>query len=81
MASRAARLKKLVDVQAELTGLCEMRHAGLLAAANAADSEARELAERFDAPGSLAPLFADLYNRRIAQAIARREENLEKARQ
>lgn len=81
MASRAARLKKLVDVQAELTALCETRHANLLAAANAADGEARELSARFDAPDSLAPLFADLYNRRIAQAIARREENLAKARQ
>lgn len=80
MNPRKDRLKKLVKVQEQLKAFHETRHAGFLAAAAAAAAEARELAERFDANDALAPLFPELYNRRIAGALAREQANLESAR-
>jgi hypothetical protein len=79
-ASRRERLRKLVDVQEQLKALHETRRAGFLAEAVAADEEARAIAERFDAPDSLAALFPDLYHNRIAGALARRDARLEDAR-
>ncbi|TJW11602.1 MAG: hypothetical protein E5W82_17795 [Mesorhizobium sp.] len=81
MTTRKDRLKKLVKVQEQLKALHETRHATFLSAAAAAEAEARELVEHFDASDSLAGLFPDLYHRRIANAVARREANLESARQ
>jgi hypothetical protein len=78
--SRKDRLKKLVKVQEQLKAFHETRHAGFLAAASAAETEARELAERFDSEGSLSGLFPELYNRRISGALARKEASLESAR-
>jgi hypothetical protein len=80
MAARKDRLKKLVEVQEQLKALHETRHAGFLAEAAAADEEAKALAERFDAPDSLAALFPELYHNRIAGALARREAKLDAAR-
>ncbi|MBZ9853670.1 hypothetical protein LB566_07660 [Mesorhizobium sp. CA13] len=81
MSTRKDRLKKLVKVQEQLKALHETRHATLLAAANAAEAEAKELVEHFDKDNSLSGLFPDLYHRRIAQAVVRQEANLEGARQ
>jgi len=80
MATRKDRLKKLVEVQEQLKALHQTRRAGFLAEAAAAEREAQELAEHFDAEGSLAVLFPELYHNRIAGAFRRREESLENAR-
>jgi hypothetical protein len=81
MTSRKDRLRKLVKVQEQLKALHETRHAGHLAAANAAETEARELIGHFDQDNSLSGLFPDLYHKRIAQAVVRQEKSLEDARQ
>lgn len=78
--NRKERLKKLVEVQEQLKALHETRRAGFLAEAAAADEEAKALVERFDAPGSLAVLFPELYHNRIAGALARRDTRLGDAR-
>lgn len=80
MASRMERLKKLVEVQEQLKALHETRRAGFLAEAAAAEREAEALAERFDAEGSLAGLFPELYHNRIAGALKRRDDKLDGAR-
>jgi len=81
MTSRQDRLRKLVSVQERLKALHETRHAGFLATAAAAEAEAKELIEHFDAVGSLGGLFPELYHRRIADALGRQKQNLENARQ
>jgi len=80
MATRAARLAKLLEVQEQLKALHETRRAGFLAAAAAAEDEARRLAARFDEADSLSGLFPELYHRRIANALAERDRNVEQAR-
>ena len=81
MSTRKDRLKKLIKVQEQLKALHETRHTTFLAAANAAEAEARELIGHFDQDNSLSSLFPDLYHRRIAQAVVRQETSLESARQ
>lgn len=81
MSTRKDRLKKLVKVQEQLKALHETRHATFLAAASAAEAEARELVGHFDQADSLSALFPDLYHRRIAQAVVRQEANLASAKQ
>jgi hypothetical protein len=81
MTSRKDRLKKLVKVQEQLKALHETRHAGFLAAAVRAESEAKELIERFDSDSSLAGLFPALYHRRITDALGRQKQSLEDAKQ
>ncbi|BCG93045.1 hypothetical protein [Mesorhizobium sp. 131-2-1] len=81
MTTRKERLRKLVLVQEQLKALHETRHATFLAQAGAAEAEAKELVEHFDADRSLAALFPDLYHRRIANALVRQEASLESARQ
>lgn len=80
MTSRKDRLRKLVTVQEQLKSLHETRRAGFLVAAGAAHEEAADLARSADAEGSLAALFPDLYQRRIAAALAREQTNLMDAR-
>ncbi len=79
MSARRERLRKLVTVQEQLKALHEARRAGLLSEAVNADTEARALMERFDDPDSLSSLFPDLYHRRIADALTRRDVRLESA--
>ncbi|TIW44352.1 MAG: hypothetical protein E5V61_17905, partial [Mesorhizobium sp.] len=81
MTTRKERLRKLVKVQEQLKALHETRHATFLAQAGAAETEARELVEHFDADQSLAGQFPDLYHRRIANALVRQQASLESARQ
>jgi hypothetical protein len=80
MASRADRLRKLVDVQEQLKAIHEMRRATALAEAAAAGREAAELAARFEAPDSLTDLFPDLYARSIERARRRQDQRLASAR-
>lgn len=80
MSSRKDRLKKLVEVQEQLKALHEMRRAGFLAKAVAAEREAGEIAARFDAPDSLSTLFPEIYQQRIAAALVERDRNIEAAR-
>lgn len=80
MTARKDRLKKLVKVQERLKALHETRRAGFLAQAATAGQEAEALAERFDAEDSLAGLFPELYHNRIANALKRRDESLDSAR-
>ncbi|MCG7504697.1 hypothetical protein [Mesorhizobium retamae] len=80
MSTRKDRLKKLVEVQEQLKALHEMRRAGFLAKAVAAGQEAADIAARFDAPDSLSTLFPEIYQQRIAAALAERDRNLEAAR-
>ena len=79
MATRKERLKKLVSVQEQLKALHEMRHAGFLAEASSAETEAAELRERFDAEASLSALFPEIYYRRIDQALMRAATNIDLA--
>jgi hypothetical protein len=76
MTSRRERLRKLVVVQEQLKSLHETRHAGYVVAAAAASADAQELAARFDAEGSLAGLFPEIYNRRISTALGKAQANL-----
>ena len=80
MTPRKERLRKLVIVQEQLKALHETRHAGFVSAAAAAGQEAAELAARFDADESMSVLFPEVYNRRIGQALARKDENVALAR-
>lgn len=80
MATRKERLKKLVQVQEQLKALHETRRATFLSNAASAKQEAEALIQTFDSAGSLSSLFPDLYNNRIANAVARSEVNLGRAR-
>jgi hypothetical protein len=75
-ATRKQRLRKLVVLQEKLKALHETRHAGYVAAAMKERAEAEELANRFDAAGSFASQFPELYNRRIASALGKEQANL-----
>jgi hypothetical protein len=75
MTDRAKRLRKLLTVQEKLKALHETRHAGYVAAAAAAHTDAEDLAERFDAEDSLAMSFPDVYNRHISSALSRERAN------
>lgn len=79
--SRVDRLRKLLDVQEKMKALHETRHATHLAAAAAAEREAAEIAARFDAPDSLSALFPEVYNKRITDALTRKDESLRLARE
>lgn len=76
MTDRAKRLRKLLTVQEKLKALHETRHAGYVAGAAAARADAEELADRFDAEGSMAMAFPDVYNRSIAAALGKERANL-----
>lgn len=79
MASRKERLKKLVVVQEQLKALHETRHAGFVAQAIAAETEAQALVASFGNSANTAQLFPDLYHRRISAALARQQHNIELA--
>lgn len=76
MASRRDRLKKLVVVQEQLKALHETRHAGYIAEAIAAETEARALTQSFDSAEGMSQLFPDLYHRRISAAIDKQQLSL-----
>lgn len=71
MSERTDRLDRLLVLQTKLKRLHETRHAGHVSAAVRARDEAADLARRFDTEPLVAQLFPDLYNRRIAEAVAR----------
>ena len=75
-AERQKRLAKLVDLQRRLKAFHETRHSGHVAAAHAAEEDARDLIQRFDDPASLSALFPEVYHARIAGAFAQRDRSL-----
>lgn len=75
-AARKKRLAKLVKLQRQLKEFHEARHSGHVAAAIAAEEEARQLVERFDDPTSLSSLFPEIYHNRISGAFGRRDHSL-----
>lgn len=76
---RRQRLEKLVLVMQRLKNFHEAQHAGHLASAAAANSEAGEIAARLDAGDAMAALFPDLYHRRAANALQRGRESAKRA--
>lgn len=74
MATRAKRLKRLVELQGQIKALHETRRATYLSKAEAARKDAAELIESLNAASPLPGLFPDLYNRRIGEAIGREEQ-------
>jgi hypothetical protein len=74
MATRAKRLKRLVELQGQIKALHETRRATYLSKAEAARKDAAELLESLNASSPLPGLFPDLYNRRIGEAISREEQ-------
>lgn len=75
MTTRKDRLRKLAEVQEQLTAVHEMRLAGYRARAAQAEEEARTLRERFDTEGSMSALFPEVYHRRIERALQRAARN------
>lgn len=75
MSDRTDRLRKLVVLQDKLKSLHETRHAGFVVASARARREAEDLAAHFDAEGSLAGAFPELYNRRISDALSLERAN------
>jgi len=73
--TRVQRLKKLLVLQEQLKAMHELRHAGFVAGAVAAKTEADELVDRFNAEDSLSGLFPDIYHRGIGQALSREQQN------
>lgn len=81
MTSRTQRLRQLVELQQQLKAIHEMRHAGLLRDAAAAQEEATALMAQADGQSPVASLFADLYTRRIGAALTRKDEKNRQARE
>ncbi len=75
MSERTDRLGKLVVLQGKLKSLHETRRAGFVVAAARARADAEDLAAHFDAEGSLASAFPELYNRRISNALSLERAN------
>lgn len=75
MTDRVKRLKKLLVLQEQLKAMHELRHAGFVAGAVAAEKEAAELVDRFNAEESMSALFPDVYHRRIGAALSREDAN------
>lgn len=78
---RKKRLAKLVSLQRRLKDFHETRRSSHLAAARAAEEEARELIRRFDDPASLSSLFPEIYHAHISGAFARRDRSLAAAQE
>lgn len=79
MRNRRKRLEGLLKLQNRIKALHEMRHAGYVAEAAAAEHEASALIEAAQADESLHDLFPEIYQRRIAAAYERRTMNRTKA--
>lgn len=79
MATRSARLERLVRLQAQLTALHEMRLAGHMRDAAEAQGTAAEIGARKEAGDSLSGLFPDVYERGIVRALASRDAALAEA--
>lgn len=73
--SRSERLETLLRLQRQVKAMHEMRHAGFVAAAAAAEQEAAALIDAAQADESLHDLFPEIYARRIAAAYERRGRN------
>jgi broad specificity phosphatase PhoE len=76
MSERTKRLKDLAEVQGRIHQLHQARRATLLAEAHAAQAEAEAIGQRSYEAGSLSDLFPDLYARKVAEALRRRDEKI-----
>lgn len=74
------RLARLVTVMQRLKDYHQARHAGHLAQAAAARSDADDIAARLDAGEEMSALFPELYHRRIASALQHSRDSAERAR-
>lgn len=81
MTSRTQRLRQLVELQKQLKAIREVRHAGLLREAAAAQEEATQLMTQAESPSPIASMFADLYTKRIGAALTRKDEKDRLARE
>lgn len=81
MSPRTQRLRQLIELQHQLKAIHEMRHAGLLREASAAQEEAAALMAQADGQSTVVSLFADLYVRRIGAALTRKDEKNRLARE
>jgi len=81
MATDSRRLRRLLDVQAKLKAVHEMRHADHLAHAIKAKKEVADLFAEMGNPDSFSRLFPDLYVRAARSALAREHRFKEKARE
>jgi hypothetical protein len=73
MTTRKERLRKLVKLQDQLKAMHETRHAGFVAGAIAAATEAAEIARRFDMEDTMSALFPEIYHDRISRALAQQQ--------
>lgn len=69
MASRVQRLQKFLEVQRQMKDLHETRRDAHLGAAVRAEQDASDIARRFDAAGTMATLFPDIYHRHAEAAL------------
>lgn len=75
MASRTQRLKQLLDLQERLKQMHEMKRAGHLAAAAAADRDIADVMTRKTGDDSLSHLFPDVYARFVDRTLERKRES------
>lgn len=75
MASRTQRLKQLLDLQERLKQMHEMKRAGHLAAAAAADRDIAAVMARRTGDESLSDLFPDVYARFVDRTLERKRES------
>ena len=75
MASRTQRLKQLLDLQERLKQMHEMKRAGHLAAAAAADRDIADVMARRTGDESLSDLFPDVYARFVDRTLERKRES------
>ncbi len=81
MNERQKRLARLMVVQEKVRAVHETRHAALVREAIAARQEAEDAMTRKQGPESLHHIFPDIYERRIASALARAEQAESAARE
>ena len=81
MATRSDRLKRILRVQEQLKAMHEMRRAGELRAAQAAEAEAAAIASGKEGSASLSGHFPDLYEKAIVKANDRRDRHLAAAQE
>ncbi|WP_367718137.1 hypothetical protein AB2N04_07835 [Nitratireductor sp. GISD-1A_MAKvit] len=77
---RQKRLQKLVLVMQRLKNFHQAQHAAHLAAAAAAENEAKSIGETLDDGTLMSELFPELYHRRASNALERSRASSERAR-
>lgn len=75
MATRTQRLRQLLDLQERLKQMHEMRRAGHIAAAVAAQRDIDDVMARKTGDESLSHLFPDVYARFVDKSLDRKRES------